>query len=101
MSICFSSRMILDCKYKTSSRQLIGFPNDGRNIGSSIMSGRNPPLLYCTCINRHAGTPNKTKTKDTVSLDHSSIFYIGSRIGWMSKGKKSTRSHGWCRTAHS
>ena len=39
--------------------------------------------LY-TYINRHAGTPNKTKTNGTMSLDYISICYIGSRIGWVS-----------------
>ena len=39
---------IIDCKYKTSSWHLNGFP-DGRNIGlghQTIISGRNPPLYY-------------------------------------------------------
>ena len=30
-------------------------------------------ILYTYYINRHAGTPSKTKTKDTMSLDYSSI----------------------------
>ena len=33
-----------------------------------------------SCIDRHAGTPNKTKTRDTISSDYSSICYIASRI---------------------
>ena len=40
-------------------------------------------ILY-SYINRHAGTPSKTKAKYTISLDYSSICYIGSRIGWVS-----------------
>ena len=40
-------------------------------------------ILY-TYINRHAGTPHKTRTKYTMSLDCCSIYYIGSSIGWMS-----------------
>ena len=36
-------------------------------------------MLY-TYTNRHAGTPNKTKTKDAMSFDYSSICYIGSSI---------------------
>ena len=41
-------------------------------------------ILYDYLINRDAGTPNKSKTKDTMSLDYSSIIcYIGCRIGWM------------------
>ena len=40
---------IIGCKDKTSSWHLYAFPDDGSKIGStSIMSGRNPPLLYCT-----------------------------------------------------
>ena len=39
-------------------------------------------LLY-TYIDRHAGTPNKTKTKYTMSLDYSSIYNIGFRIDRM------------------
>ena len=61
----FSLGGIIGCKDKTSSWHLNGFP-DGRNIGSSIISGRNPPLLCCTLnfyINRHAGTPDKTQQK--------------------------------------
>ena len=41
-------------------------------------------MLY-NYIDRHAGTPDKTKTKDTISLDYSSICYIASSmIGWVS-----------------
>ena len=42
-------------------------------------------MLY-TYINRHAGTPNKTRKKDTMSLGYSSILVcnIESRIGWVS-----------------
>ena len=35
-------------------------------------------------INRHAGTPNKTKTKSMMSLDYSSVGNIGSRVVWVS-----------------
>ena len=50
-----------------------------------MMSGRKTTVLLYTYIDRHARTPNKTKTKDTMSLDYSSIFHTGSRIGWVSK----------------
>ena len=46
--------------------------------------GEKSTVILYTHINRDAGTPNKTKTKDTMSLDYSSIYYIGSRIGWVS-----------------
>ena len=36
-------------------------------------------ILY-NYIDRHTGTPDKTKTKRTISLDYSSICYIASRI---------------------
>ena len=35
-------------------------------------------MIMYTYINRPAGTPNKTKTKDTMSLDYSSVCYIWS-----------------------
>ena len=35
--------------------------------------GEKPTVILYTYINRHAGTPNKTKTIDTMSLDYSSI----------------------------
>ena len=35
-------------------------------------------ILY-SYINCHAGTPSKAKTENTMSLDNSSICYIGSR----------------------
>ena len=44
-------------------------------------TGEKPTVML---YNRHGRTPNKTKTKDTMSLDYSSICYIGSRIGWVS-----------------
>ena len=61
-------------KDKTSLWHLIGFP-DGSNIGSIniIVSGRNPPSIN---INRHAGTPSTTKTKDTMSLGAANFCYI-------------------------
>ena len=40
-------------------------------------------ILY-PYINRHAGTPDKTKTKDTMSLDYSSVCNTGSRVVWVS-----------------
>ena len=58
---CQKIFMIIGCKGKTSSWHLIGFPNCS-NIGPTV-------LLY-TCINRHARIPTKTKTKDTMGLDH-------------------------------
>ena len=50
------------------------------------MVGEKPTvdLLY-TYINRHAGTPSKTETKDTMSLGTAQFCYIGSGIGRVSK----------------
>ena len=49
------------------------------------MSGANSPL-HCklTLLVAKRGRQKKTKTKDTMSLDYSSICYIGPRIGWVS-----------------
>ena len=71
--------VIIGCKDKTSSWHLIGFP-DRSNIGEKPTV----ILVLYTYINRHAGPPSKTKTKGTMSLDYSSICFIGSRIGWVS-----------------
>ena len=76
---------IIDCKDKTSSWRLIAFPDSiNSNIGSTVLTnvGEKPTvILYTYIINRLAGTPSQTKTDDTMSLDYSSICYIGSRIG--------------------
>ena len=49
------------------------------------MSGRNLPLHCILTLVAMQGHPtNKTKTKETMSLDYSSICYIGSRTGWVS-----------------
>ena len=51
-------------------------------LGQQYKVGEKPTVILYTYINRHAETPNKRKTKDTMSLGYSSIFYIvGSRIG--------------------
>ena len=47
--------------------------------------GEKPAVILYTChINRLAGTPNKTRTKSTMSLDYNSICDIGSRSGCVS-----------------
>ena len=51
------------------------------------MSGRNPPLYKCCntlALIAMQGHQTKTKAKDTMSLDYSSICSIGSMIGWVS-----------------
>ena len=53
-------------------------------LGQRYNVGEKPTVILYTYIDRHAGTPNKTKTKDTMRLDYSSVCYIGSRIGWVS-----------------
>ena len=65
----------IGCKDKTSSWHIIGFP-----VGEKP----NVILYIYYNIDRHAGTPSKTKTKDTMNLDTAHFFYIGSRIGWVS-----------------
>ena len=49
-------------------------------LGQQYNVGEKPTVILYTYITRHAGTPNETKTKGTVSLDNSSISCIGSRI---------------------
>ena len=53
-------------------------------LGRQYNVGEKPTAMLYTYIDRHAGAPNKTKTKDTMSLDYSPICYSGSRIGWVS-----------------
>ena len=49
------------------------------NVGGG--NHRSVVILYTYyIINRHAGTLNKAKTKYKMSLDYSSICYIGPRI---------------------
>ena len=52
-------------------------------LGQQYNVGEKPTVLLYIYINRHAGTLliNKTRTKDTMSLDYNSICNIGSRIG--------------------
>ena len=47
--------------------------------------GEKPTVILYTYISCHAGTPNKTRTEDTMSLDYSSLCNIRSTgIGWVS-----------------
>ena len=72
---------IIGCQDKISSWYLIGFPDGSNIVGSQQYHvGEKPTVILYSYINRHAGAPNKTKTKYTISLDCSSICYIGSRI---------------------
>ena len=59
-------------------------PYKNRGLGQQENVGEKPTVTLYNYIDRHAGTPNKTKTKDTISLDYSSLCYIASRIGWVS-----------------
>ena len=62
---------IIGCKYTKSLHGSIqtGFP-DGSNSGSTVYYTREKPtvMLY-TYINRHAGTPDKNKTKAFLLLN--------------------------------
>ena len=75
---------IIGCKDETSSWHLIGFRVNGYYVGEKST------MILSTYINRHAGTPNKTKHRqrmhsdfslNTMSLDYSSVCYVESRIG--------------------
>ena len=52
-------------------------------MGQQYNVGENPIVILYTYIDRHAGTPNKTKQK-TLSLDYSSLCCIASRSEWVS-----------------
>ena len=52
----------------------------------SVNNVKKQQQMY-TYINRHARTPNKTKIRDTMSLDYSSVCNIGSRVVWVSMKK--------------
>ena len=54
----------------------IGFP-DGNNIGSTVRVGGKTTVILYTYINHHAGTPGKTKTKDTMSLGTAQFVTLG------------------------
>ena len=66
-----------------SSWHSIGFPSVS-NIGSTVSCRGETHRYTVLHINRHAGTPNKTKIKDTMSLDYSSVCSGGSRVVWVS-----------------
>ena len=46
-------------------------------LGQQYNVGEKPGILY-TYNNRHAGTPGKTQTKDTTSLDRAHVFSVES-----------------------
>ena len=77
---------IIGCQNKTSSWHLNGFFPDGSNIialGQQCDVGEKPAVILYTYINRHAGTPNRTKTKtphDEPGLQISLLYSIGSRV---------------------
>ena len=75
----------IGCKdRKTSSWHLIRLP-DGGSIGPTVYCrGKAHRDIVRFYINRLAGTPDKTKTKATMSLDTAQFCYIGPRIGWVS-----------------
>ena len=56
---------IIGCKDKTSSWHLNGF-SDGSNIGSYNVGEKPATVILYTYINRHAGTPNRTKQKEVL-----------------------------------
>ena len=53
-------------------------------LGQQYNVGEKPTVILYTFIKRLAGTPDKTVTKGTMSLDYNSICNIGSRIGSVS-----------------
>ena len=70
---------IIGCKNKASLWYLIGFLDDGSNMGSTVSCQEGPPVVV---YNR---SPYYTRhKKNTMSLDTAQFCYIGSRIGWVS-----------------
>ena len=54
-------------------------------LGQQYHVGEKPTvILYTYIINRHAGTPDKTKTKDTMSLDYNLLHWVWDRMAWVS-----------------
>ena len=53
-------------------------------LGQQYNVGEKTTVILYTYIDRHAGTPIKTKTKDTMSLDFSSVCNIGFRVVFVS-----------------
>ena len=53
-------------------------------LGQQYHVGEKTTVILYTYINRHAETPNKTKTQNAMRLDDSLIYCIQSRIGWVS-----------------
>ena len=51
---------IKDCKYRTPSWHLNGFPYD-ITLGQQYNIGEKPIVILYTYINRHAGTPGKQR----------------------------------------
>ena len=74
----FSGGIIIGCKDKTSSWHLNGFPVVV-TLGQQYHVGEKATVMLYIYIDRHAGTPNKTKTKDTMGLHYSSACNIISR----------------------
>ena len=74
MSKCLGG--IIDCKYKTSSWHLNGFPDDSNIVGSKYNTGEKPTVILYTYINRHAGTPDKNKTKQKQHSTTSNMVVI-------------------------
>ena len=71
-------------------------------LGRSPWTNQYAPLFLYTYIRLIAMQENQSKrTKNTMSLDYSSVCNIGSRIGWVSMKKMYDQivSHG-CRAVH-
>ena len=70
-------------------------PHKNRGLGQQQNVGKTSTFILYSYIDRHLRTPNKTMTKDTMSLDYSSLCYIASRIRCMSiKGIRCRRDPG-------
>ena len=50
-------------------------------LGHHYHVGEKPTVIQYTYINRHAGTPDKTKTIYTMSLDYNLLHCVYDRMG--------------------
>ena len=58
----------IGCKDKASTWYLNGFPDDGgSNLGQQYNVGEKPTVILYNYINRHAGTSEKQRQRNTPS----------------------------------
>ena len=72
---------LVDCKYKTSSWHLNGFPLSVVALGQQYNVGEKPTVILYTYINRHAGIPNKKlKQNRNNAVVHPSTWHLNALL---------------------